>query len=82
MFHFIGILIVMCKSPVESVTVSSFFSSKLNEISQELFRFPQYIPDISPDISNHDPMLWIEIQAKNEMNRLEHSDKNKYSDYS
>lgn len=31
---------------------------------------------------NHDPMLWIEIQAKNEMNRLEHSDKNKYSDYS
>ncbi len=31
---------------------------------------------------NHDPMLWIEIQAKNEINRLEHSDKNKYSDYS
>jgi addiction module HigA family antidote len=31
---------------------------------------------------NHDPMLWIEIQAKNEINRLEHSDKDKYSDYS
>lgn len=30
----------------------------------------------------HDPMLWIEIQAKNEMSRLEHSDKNKYSEYS
>ncbi len=31
---------------------------------------------------NHDPMLWIEIQAKNEINRLEHSDKNKYSVFS
>lgn len=31
---------------------------------------------------HHDPMLWIEIQAKNEMSRLEHSDKNKYSEYS
>jgi addiction module HigA family antidote len=31
---------------------------------------------------NHDPMLWIEIQAKNEINRLVHSDKDKYSDYS
>ena len=31
---------------------------------------------------NHDPMLWIEIQAKNEINRLQRSDKNKYSDYS
>ncbi|MFW5760454.1 MAG: helix-turn-helix transcriptional regulator [Cyclobacteriaceae bacterium] len=33
-------------------------------------------------IFNHDPMLWIEIQAKNEINRLEHSDKKKYFDYS
>ena len=31
---------------------------------------------------NHDPMLWIEIQAKNEINRLEHTDKQKYSYYS
>ncbi len=31
---------------------------------------------------NHDPMLWIEIQAKNEINRLQRSDRNKYSDYS
>lgn len=31
---------------------------------------------------NHNPMLWIEIQAKNEINRLERSDKNKYSGYS
>lgn len=30
----------------------------------------------------HDPMLWVEIQAKNEINRLVHSDRNKYSDYS
>lgn len=33
-------------------------------------------------IFNHDPMLWIEIQAKNEINKLEYSDKNKYSGYS
>jgi addiction module HigA family antidote len=33
-------------------------------------------------IFNHDPMLWIEIQAKNEIIRLEQSDKKKYSDYS
>jgi addiction module HigA family antidote len=33
-------------------------------------------------IFNHDPMLWIEIQAKNEIHRLQRSDKNKYSDYS
>ena len=34
------------------------------------------------NLFNHDPMLWIEIQAKNEINRLEHSDKDKYSNYS
>ena len=33
-------------------------------------------------IFNHDPMLWIEIQAKNEISRLEQSDRKKYSDYS
>ena len=31
---------------------------------------------------NINPMLWIEIQAKNELDRLTHSDRNKYSDYS
>lgn len=31
---------------------------------------------------NHNPMLWIEIQAKNEMNRLLHAEKKKYSIYS
>ncbi len=31
---------------------------------------------------NHNPMLWIEIQAKNEMNRLLHAEKKKYSVYS
>lgn len=31
---------------------------------------------------NHDPMLWIEIQAKNELSRLEHAEQNKYSVYS
>jgi addiction module HigA family antidote len=31
---------------------------------------------------DHDPMLWIKIQAKNEMKKLEHSNKNNYSDYS
>lgn len=33
-------------------------------------------------IFNHNPMLWIEIQAKNELIRLIHSDTSKYSDYS
>ena len=31
---------------------------------------------------NHNPMLWIEIQAKNEIKRLEHSKNNKYSNFS
>ncbi len=31
---------------------------------------------------NHNPMLWIEIQAKNELNRLLHADRKKYSVYS
>lgn len=31
---------------------------------------------------NHNPMLWIEIQAKNEIKNLLHSDKSKYADYS
>ncbi len=29
-----------------------------------------------------DPMIWIEIQAKNEMNRLRRANDNDYSDYS
>lgn len=31
---------------------------------------------------NHNPMLWIEIQAKNELTRLLHAERNKYSVYS
>nr|WP_321357021.1 helix-turn-helix domain-containing protein [uncultured Draconibacterium sp.] len=31
---------------------------------------------------NHNPMLWIEIQAKNELNRLLHAERKKYSIYS
>lgn len=31
---------------------------------------------------NHSPMLWIEIQAKNELNRLLHAERKKYSVYS
>ena len=31
---------------------------------------------------NHNPMLWIEIQAKNELNRLLHVERKKYSAYS
>ncbi len=31
---------------------------------------------------NHNPMLWIEIQAKNELQRLSHAKRNKFSDYS
>lgn len=31
---------------------------------------------------NHSPMLWIEIQAKNELNRLLNAERNKYSIYS
>lgn len=31
---------------------------------------------------NHNPMLWIEIQAKNELNRLLHAERKKYSAYS
>lgn len=31
---------------------------------------------------NHDPMLWIEIQAKNELNRLLRAEQKKYSIYS
>lgn len=31
---------------------------------------------------NHNPMLWIEIQAKNELNRLLHAERKKYSVYS
>jgi len=33
-------------------------------------------------IFNHEAMLWIEIQAKNEMNRLLHAEQNKYAVYS
>ena len=33
-------------------------------------------------IFNHNPMLWIEIQAKNELSRLLHAERNKYSIYS
>jgi antitoxin HigA-1 len=31
---------------------------------------------------NHNPILWIEIQAKNELNRLLHAERKKYSVYS
>jgi len=31
---------------------------------------------------NHNPMLWIEIQAKNELHRLVNAEQNKYSTYS
>lgn len=31
---------------------------------------------------NHNPMLWIEIQAKNELNKLLHAEREKYSGYS
>ena len=31
---------------------------------------------------NHNPMLWIEIQAKNEFQRLINAERNKYSNYS
>ena len=31
---------------------------------------------------NHDPLLWIEIQAKNELRRLLEAQKNKYYNYS
>ena len=31
---------------------------------------------------NHNPMLWIEIQAKNELSRLLHAERKKYSIYS
>ena len=31
---------------------------------------------------NHNPMLWIEIQAKNELLRLVNAEQNKYSTYS
>lgn len=31
---------------------------------------------------NHNPILWIEIQAKNELNRLLHAQRNRYSIYS
>lgn len=31
---------------------------------------------------NHNPMLWIEIQAKNELNRLLHTEREKYLIYS
>jgi addiction module HigA family antidote len=33
-------------------------------------------------IFNHNPMLWIEIQAKNEIKKLLHEDVKKYSSYS
>ena len=33
-------------------------------------------------IFNHNQMLWIEIQAKNELGRLLHAERNKYSIYS
>ena len=31
---------------------------------------------------NHNPMLWIDIQAKNELHRLINAEQNKYSNYS
>ena len=31
---------------------------------------------------NHNPMLWIDIQAKNELNKLTNAEQNKYSGYS
>ena len=31
---------------------------------------------------NHDPMLWIEIQAKNELYKLVHAERKKYSTFS
>ena len=31
---------------------------------------------------NHNPMLWIDIQAKNELHRLTNAEQNKYSNYS
>ena len=31
---------------------------------------------------NHSPILWVEIQAKNELQRLADSDRSKYSNYS
>jgi hypothetical protein len=31
---------------------------------------------------NHEAMLWIEIQAKNELNKLLHAERNKYAVYS
>lgn len=31
---------------------------------------------------NHNPMLWIDIQAKNELNKLTNTEQNKYSNYS
>lgn len=31
---------------------------------------------------NHNPMLWIDIQAKNELYKLVNAEQNKYSDYS
>ena len=31
---------------------------------------------------NHEAMLWIEIQAKNELNKLLHAERNKYAAYS
>lgn len=33
-------------------------------------------------IFNHSPLLWIEIQAKNELDRLQHAERNKYAIYS
>lgn len=33
-------------------------------------------------IFEHDPMLWIQIQAKNELMRLQHAEKRKYDLYS
>lgn len=33
-------------------------------------------------IFNHDPMLWIEIQAKNGLNKLMDAQNNRYSEYS
>ncbi|MBB3697390.1 helix-turn-helix domain-containing protein [Flammeovirga yaeyamensis] len=33
-------------------------------------------------IFNHSPMLWIEIQAKNELEKLRRTSQNKYSSYS
>lgn len=34
------------------------------------------------NLFNHDPMLWIEIQAKNELKKLLNAQSNKYYDYS